>query len=66
MHVLLLEPENVSASMMLKITRDRAQEWALSRSEQSGRLPWFSAAEQMLEQRGEELRCLLRRHPAGS
>lgn len=46
-HALILDPLNVSAAWMLKITRDRARDDAL-RHEGTLPLPWFGVADQLL------------------
>lgn len=47
-HVLILDPLNVSAAMMLEITRDQARDWAM-RVDRPLPLPWFAAADQALQ-----------------
>jgi hypothetical protein len=44
---LILDPLNVSAAMLLEITRDRARDWAVS-IDRPLPLPWFEAADQAL------------------
>lgn len=48
MHVLILDPLNVSGAMLLEITRDRARSWAVE-IEQPLPLPWFEAANEALQ-----------------